>query len=63
MQTERFISKPSTEINELFIPLIDDSKIDAAQNELLGFAFPERMMELIRNKPINRMRMFVNAAK
>lgn len=63
MHTTRFTSKSSSEVNELFVPLIDDSKIDTAQNELLGFTFPERMMELIRNKPINRMRMFVNAAK
>jgi len=62
MQTTRFTSKSSTEVNDLFVPLIDDSKIDTAQNELLGFVFPERMMQLIRNKPINRMRMFIKDA-
>lgn len=62
MQTTRFTSKSSTEVKDLFVPLIDDSKIDTAQNELLGFTFPERMMQLIRNKPINRMRMFIKDA-
>ena len=39
MQTARFTSKSSAEVNDLFVPLIDDSKIDTAQNELLVFAF------------------------
>jgi hypothetical protein len=62
LQTNRYIRHPSATIIELFKPLIDDSKIDIAQNESLGFTFPERMMKLIRNKPVNRIRMFVNAA-
>ena len=60
MRTNQY--KNTEEKYELFEPLIDDSKIDTAQNELLGFTFPERMMKLIRNKPVNRMRMYIKAA-
>lgn len=60
MNTNQY--KNAEEKYELFEPLIDDSKIDTAQNELLGFTFPERMMKLIRNKPVNRMRMYIKAA-
>ena len=60
MHTNQYIS--ATNKDSLFIPLIDDSKIKDGQNEKLGYAFPERLMKLIRNKPINRIRMYIKAA-
>lgn len=60
MHTSRYIS--SEDKDSLVHPEIDDSKINDGQNEVLGYVFPERLMKLIRNKPINRMRMYVNAA-
>ena len=52
----------STDKHALLMPEIDDSLISEGQNNLLGYVFPERMMKLIRNKPINRIRLYVKDA-
>lgn len=62
MHTIQYTSTTVENRDSLVHPEIDDSKIKDGQNEVLGYAFPERLMKLIRNKPINRMRMYVNAA-
>lgn len=62
MHTIQYTSTAVENRDSLVHPEIDDSKINDGQNEVLGYVFPERLMKLIRNKPINRMRMYVNAA-
>ena len=60
MRTNQY--KSASDKDSLFVPLMDDSKIKDQQNESLGYVFPERVMRLIRNKPINRIRMYIKAS-
>lgn len=62
MHTIQYTSTNVENRDSLVHPEINDSKINDGQNEILGYVFPDRLMKLIRNKPINRMRMYVNAA-
>ena len=47
---------------ELLEYLIQDSQIESKTNSNLGFVFPERIMQLIYGKTINRLRMFVRSS-